>query len=131
MNIITITGNIGRLLNVFRPVATLFSRINHIDTHHTVLLAVRIDVITGNPDLAGILDAGHKIFNILFFFLNALQLLYRLGYVLFSQQIGPKILVDFNLVLNRRMILQLGFFPLTNQPLDVKPVASKNRSIVG
>ena len=130
MDVVAVASDVTGFLNILAPVATFLACLDDIDTHHLDFASVRIDVVAGYPDLAGVLDAGNKLLDILLFLLHALHLLQRVGNPFFGTNITPVILVHFDLILHTGMVTELRFLALTNQSLDVVPVAPENAGII-
>ena len=101
MDIVTIAAHIATFLYVLAPVATFFLGINHGYLDSVYLMAGRINIIAGYPQFPGVLDAGHKIPDILLFLNNSLALFNRVGNAFFLAEILPVAVVDLNQVLDR------------------------------
>ena len=130
MYVVTVTGDIAGFLDILAPVASLLPGFDDIDSYHLHFPSVRIDVVTGNPYLPGVLDTGNEVLDILLFLFDAFQLLQRVRDMLFSTDVTPVILMYLDLVLYAGMIPELCLLAFSYQPFDVVPVSPENTGVI-
>ena len=112
MDVVAVTGDIAGFLDILAPVASLLPGLDDIDSYHLHFPSIRINVITGNPYLPGVLDTGNEVLDILLFLFDAFQLLQRVRDMLFSTDVTPVILMYLDLVLYTGMIPELCLLAL-------------------
>ena len=130
MDVVAVTGDIAGFLDILAPVASLLPGFDDIDSYHLHFPSVRIDVVTGNPYLPGVLDTGNEALDILLFLFDAFQLLQRVRDMLFSTDVTPVILMYLDLVLYTGMIPELCLLAFSYQPFDVIPVPPENAGVI-
>ena len=123
--------HVHRLYDVGGPVAALFVRLN-LRNHHVVLLvAVWGDVERGEEHLSAVLHACEEVDDFLLLLNHTFLLFLAVGYSLRFEDAIPKAVGNLDVVFDGSRVLQLRFLRHADEPLDVVPIPTEQRAVIG
>ena len=109
--------------NVRRPVATLLVRLDLVDYHVMLLLAVGRNIERRKKYLSAVLHASEEVDDVVLLLVNTLLLLDTVSNALDLEDVVPKRVGNLDVVLYGSRVSELRFLSDANELLDVEPLS--------
>ena len=101
------------------------------DSDVAYLVPGRVDIVTGNPSLAGVVDASHEVSDVLLLLLDSRLNLDGVCDTFLGDYLLPVTALNFHLILDRRVVAYLGDFGSRDEPLLKVRATSEHGCEVG